>query len=107
MTPTKLTRQELLEDGWRTRSACKDMHPNVFYPPAPDEPKQKPAPGRKLPVYNEAKAKRICRGCPVRTECVDDALRRGDMSGMHGGLTEEEKVSERRKRQRRGTLYAA
>lgn len=39
------------------------------------------------------KAKEICSGCPVRADCLDDALRHEDATGIFGGLT----ASERRR----------
>lgn len=36
-------------------------------------------------------AKRICRGCAVRRECLADALHRGDEHAVLGGLTVDER----------------
>jgi len=49
----------------------------------------------------ERKAKQICMGCPVRTECLDYAVSRPEKYGMWGGLNEDERASERRRRMRR------
>lgn len=40
---------------------------------------------------NAAIAKRICRGCPVRTDCLAYALAEGIDHGTWGGLTETER----------------
>jgi WhiB family redox-sensing transcriptional regulator len=37
------------------------------------------------------RAKLICRGCPVRTECLADALDNGTGFGVWGGMTERER----------------
>ena len=49
----------------------------------------------------ERKAKQICMGCPVRTECLDYAVSRPEKYGTWGGLNEDERASERRRRMRR------
>lgn len=38
-----------------------------------------------------ATARAICRGCPVRVQCLDYALSRRIWNGMWGGLTAEER----------------
>lgn len=43
-------------------------------------------------------AKAICRRCPVRTECLDQALRNGKQHGVWGGLSENERKVLRRQR---------
>lgn len=37
------------------------------------------------------KAKAICRGCPVRRDCFDEAVRL-DTDGVFGGATHEERI---------------
>ena len=67
---------------WTTRAACKG--------PDPDE----------LFVQGAAqnRAKLICRGCPVRTECLADALDNGIEFGVWGGMTERERRALLRRR---------
>ncbi len=36
-------------------------------------------------------AKRICRRCPVREPCLEEALRLGDEYGVRGGLSARER----------------
>jgi WhiB family redox-sensing transcriptional regulator len=59
-------------------------------------------PGREI---REAKAKAVCESCPVRHECLDYALRNSVRYGIFGGLGEEERALERRRR-KRGTSAA-
>jgi len=40
-----------------------------------------------------AEAKRICRGCPVREQCLAAALDRGERFGIFGGKTEFERAA--------------
>lgn len=44
------------------------------------------------------RAKSVCRGCPVRTECLADALDNRVEFGVWGGLTERERRSLLRRR---------
>ena len=71
---------EQRRQDWRLEAACRGMDPETFFPP------------RGVRV-DEAKA--ICAGCPVRSQCLDDALAdgRSEHFGIWGGVTEK---SERR-----------
>lgn len=61
---------------WRTRGACVDMDPDLFFP-EPDEP------------ADEALA--ACSGCPVRRECLAAALVSREAYGVWGGTTEQDR----------------
>lgn len=67
------------EGGWRTRAACKNADPDLFFP----------LPGREQETERRAKA--ICAGCRVRTECLADALGNRIEFGVWGGMTEDER----------------
>jgi hypothetical protein len=67
--------------GWRDRAACRDTDPELFYPAAES------GPTRHAQV---AAAKAVCARCPVRTECLTEALARIPY-GIAGGLTEHER----------------
>jgi WhiB family redox-sensing transcriptional regulator len=69
------------------RAACRDVPTDTFYPERGDP-------------LGTGPAKRICAGCPVRAECLADALERGDPWGVWGGLSERE----RRRLKRRGRV---
>ncbi|MGS2645915.1 WhiB family transcriptional regulator [Streptosporangium sp. G12] len=55
----------------------------------------------------ERKAKAICAQCLVRSECLDYALSRPEKYGTYGGLNEDERASERRRRMRRAAASTA
>lgn len=38
-------------------------------------------------------AKRICRTCPMQRVCLDDALDRGELSGIWGGFNGSERLA--------------
>jgi len=60
---------------WTTRAACKDTDPDELF----------------VQAAAQNRAKLICRGCPVRTECLADALDNRIEFGVWGGLTERER----------------
>jgi WhiB family transcriptional regulator, redox-sensing transcriptional regulator len=65
---------------WQGSAACAGMNPEIFFPT-----------GRR----DSEKARRICKGCPVISECLAAALRveielpaadRYSVSGVRGGV---------------------
>jgi len=68
--------------NWLDESACRGVDPETFFPGA------EPGPARDAQT---AAAKRVCGGCPVRTECLEWAT--DNLAyGVAGGLD----VAERR-----------
>ncbi len=61
----RLGRARCRMNEWRTRAACRSVDPDVFFPTA-----------EAGPVYDAqvAVAKAVCAGCPVRAECLAEAL---------------------------------
>ena len=47
------------------------------------------------------RGREVGASCPVRTECLDYAISRPEKYGTWGGLNEDERASERRRRMRR------
>jgi|SRR5579872_3411863 len=73
--------------GWQDRALCEGEDPEVFFP----------RPGR-----GADRARALCAACPVRPECLADALensaRHGPgLYGIWGGTTERERRRLRRK----------
>ena len=79
--------------GWQDAAACRGEDLLLFF--GPDGERQ---PEREL---RERKAKAVCLSCPVRGECLNYAVSRPEKYGTWGGLNEEERSSERRRRMRR------
>jgi WhiB family redox-sensing transcriptional regulator len=79
--------------AWQGDAACRGEDLVLFF--GPDGERQ---PER---AVRERKAKAICSGCPVRNACLNYALDRPEKYGTWGGLNEDERASERRRRFRR------
>jgi WhiB family transcriptional regulator, redox-sensing transcriptional regulator len=61
--------------AWTARSACRDTDPDELF----------------VTGAAQNKAKLVCRGCPVRAECLADALDNRVEFGVWGGMTERER----------------
>ena len=79
--------------GWQDDAACRGKDVVLFF--GPDGERQ---PEREI---RERKAKMLCASCPVRTECPGYAVSRPEKYGTWGGLNEDERASEQRRRMRR------
>jgi WhiB family redox-sensing transcriptional regulator len=78
---------------WQDSAECRGENLALFF--GPDGERQ---PEREL---REEIAKEICGWCPVRTQCLDYAVSRPEKYGVYGGMNEDERASERRRRMRR------
>jgi WhiB family transcriptional regulator, redox-sensing transcriptional regulator len=78
--------------GWQDKAACFGANMELFFGPDGER-----APARER---REQKALRICAGCPVRAACREHALSAPEISGVWGGLTEEQRAQERGRRSR-------
>lgn len=75
---------------WRAESACQYTDPEAFFPQAHGHGR---GAQRALRAATET-AKRICGGCPVRAQCLDEAMRRGPRTyGVWGGTTRDERLA--------------
>ena len=72
--------------NWRDHAACSHVDPDLFFPVSTS--------GASLTDMEAAK--RVCRRCPVTTPCLRWALDLGQVSGIWGGTTEEERRARRR-----------
>jgi WhiB family redox-sensing transcriptional regulator len=48
-------------------------------------------------------ARKVCTTCPVRIECLEHALEHGELHGVWGGMTPNQRKAIRRARDRRRT----
>src|SRR5580693_6296174 len=81
--------------GWQDAAACRGEDLLLFF--GPDGERQ---PEREI---RERKAKGVCAACPVRLECLNYAVSRPEKYGTWGGLNEDERSAERRRRMRPAT----
>lgn len=63
------------EPDW-AQAICAQTDPEAFYPEKGGSTRA---------------AKQVCRGCPIRRECLEDALARDERFGVWGGLSERER----------------
>lgn len=78
---------------WRAEAGCLDQNPELFFPI-----------GTTGPALDQAeRAKAVCRRCKVITQCLAWAQATGQDAGVWGGLSEDERRTLRRTRQRRTT----
>lgn len=68
---------------WRHAAACRDENPELFFPV-----------GTAYPALQQAaRAKAVCRRCPVRANCLAEALATGQGFGVWGEMSEDERRS--------------
>jgi WhiB family redox-sensing transcriptional regulator len=76
--------------GWRDQARCRpgsNIDPELFFPASSG------APADNLKI---ARAKAICKPCPVRHRCLEWAVQTRQEAGIWGGLTEKERLPLRR-----------
>jgi WhiB family redox-sensing transcriptional regulator len=71
-------------DSWQHRGACRGPHATVFFPPPQFERKHER-------TERELRAKEICAGCSVVSDCLEYALEIREPHGIWGGLNENER----------------
>lgn len=68
--------------SWTAQSACRNADPDELF----------------VSGAAQNRAKAVCMGCPVRTECLSDALDNRVEFGVWGGMTERERRALLRRR---------
>jgi WhiB family redox-sensing transcriptional regulator len=63
------------DSEWVSRGACRDVDPESLF----------------VVGAAQNKAKAVCNGCPVRVDCLADALDSRTEFGVWGGMTERER----------------
>ncbi len=76
---------------WRSLAACIEEDPELFFPVGSTGPA----------VEQAEEAKRVCSRCDVREPCLEFAIATNQDAGVWGGLTEDERRTLKRARQRR------
>ncbi len=62
-------------NDWASRGSCRKSNPDALF----------------VQGAAQNRAKAVCLGCPVRTECLADALDNRIEFGVWGGMTERER----------------
>lgn len=70
------------QSDWRVHAYCRDTDPDGLF----------------VRGAEQNRAKMICMGCPVRTECLAEALDNRINFGIWGGMTERERRALLRRR---------
>lgn len=82
--------------SWHDDAACRGEDPVLFFGSEGERPAAR--------ERRERLARDLCSFCPVRRECLDDAIARNDPNGVWGGLNPEQRKRERRRRMRQHLL---
>lgn len=69
--------------SWHDQAKCKGMDTNIFYYGVYERGPAK--------LARAAEAKRICADCPVKQQCLADAVSRDDRYSIQGNTTPEER----------------
>lgn len=69
-------------EDWASAAACKSRQPDELF----------------VKGAAQNRAKQLCQGCPVRTECLAEALDNRIEWGVWGGMTERERRALLRRR---------
>jgi WhiB family redox-sensing transcriptional regulator len=64
------------ELGWQDRALCAQTDPEAFYPEKGGSTRE---------------AKKVCRSCEVRADCLEFALANDERFGIWGGMSERER----------------
>lgn len=62
--------------AWQDSARCAETDPEVYFPDRGGSTRE---------------AKKVCRSCEVRTECLEYALDHNEKFGIWGGLSERER----------------
>jgi WhiB family redox-sensing transcriptional regulator len=71
-----LLAEDWQDAGWQDRAICAQTDPDAFFPEKGGSTRE---------------AKKVCRGCEVRAECLEYALERDERFGIWGGLSDRER----------------
>lgn len=83
-----MTALVLTARDWRTRAACRDKDPELFFPLA--------TPDTDAGERQVAEARAVCISCTVRVECLRFALATLPGDGIWAGTTADERKTARR-----------
>jgi WhiB family redox-sensing transcriptional regulator len=74
--PPRPRPEEEPEPAWQDFSLCAETDPEAFFPEKGGSTRE---------------AKKVCRACPVKSDCLDYALETDQKFGIWGGMSERER----------------
>ena len=80
------------ELGWQDQALCAQTDPEAFFPEKGGSTRE---------------AKRVCRSCDVRAECLEYALEHDERFGIWGGMSERERRRLKREAVSAGRIHPA
>lgn len=72
-----------LEENWQDGANCLGVDPDIFFPER---------------GASVVEAKKVCRGCVVKEQCLEFALQNSEKFGIWGGLSERQRRTIRHQR---------
>jgi len=78
--------------GWQKHAACRGLDLDLFFGHDGERAAERES--------RERRAKQVCASCPVRSQCLDHALAKPERFGIWGGLTDTERLTMLRRRNR-------
>lgn len=82
--PAGLRRHGVAEpESFMASAVCREVDPELFF-------------AREKDRREVREAKKVCERCPVRVDCAEYAIRRPELMGIWGGLTDRERWQYRR-----------
>ncbi|MEP7025080.1 MAG: WhiB family transcriptional regulator [Actinomycetota bacterium] len=70
-----------IHSGWWSQAACQSEDTDLFFPIS----------ALAASAHSIARAKAICRRCSVQPQCMAHAMEAGQLQGIWGGTTEQER----------------
>jgi len=89
MPPPEYVEYIMKGEGWIEKAKCRGTDPDLFFPERGESTKE---------------AKSVCRGCPIRRECLEYAVQGVEKFGIWGMMSERERRTVRRERKERLAL---
>lgn len=75
---------------WRSKAACLNVDPELFFPIGNTGPA----------IAQAAEAKAVCASCTVKDTCLQWAIDNNQDSGVWGGMSEDERRAYKRRNAR-------
>lgn len=95
IAPARRPSQPRPDLSWQDRAACRGRSLWLFFGAEGERQAER--------AVRERNAQHVCRQCPVRAACLDYAVTAPERSGIWGGLNEDDRQAERRRRMRRAS----